>query len=56
VGFAAFVGGDATSGLANDPFMMSLISLVLLWIITGFNIVGLRFASIIQALGVAGTH
>ena len=55
VGFAAFVGGDATSGLANDPFMMSLISLVLLWIITGFNIVGLRFASIIQALGVTGT-
>jgi len=55
VGFAAFVGGEATSGLANDPFMMSLISLALLWIITGFNIIGLRFASIIQALGVAGT-
>ncbi|MBP1655019.1 MAG: amino acid/polyamine/organocation transporter, superfamily [Bacteroidetes bacterium] len=55
VGFAAFVGGDATAGLSDDPLLMSLISLALLWVITGFNIVGLRYGSIIQALGVAGT-
>ncbi len=55
VGFAAFAGGDATAGLADDPLLMSVISLVLLWVIAGFNVIGLRFSSLIQALGVAGT-
>jgi amino acid transporter len=55
VGFAAFIGGGATAGMGSDPVMMSIVSLGLLWVITAFNIVGLRFASVIQVLGVSGT-
>ena len=55
VGFAAFVGGEATRPLGNDPLFMAGVSLGLLWLITWLNIFGLRFGSWVQGAGAIGT-
>jgi len=55
VGFAAFIGGDVTAGIGDDPTSMLLISLGLLWVITFLNILGLRFGAWVQSIGVIGT-
>ena len=55
VGFAAFVGGEATRPLGEEPLFMAGISLGLLWLITWLNIFGLRFGSWVQGAGAVGT-
>jgi amino acid transporter len=55
IGFAAFIGGEATAPLSDDPALLSLASLVLLWGITGLNIMGWGVGKWVQRLGVAGT-
>ncbi len=55
IGFAAFIGGEATAGLSADPLFLSVASLGLLWIITGLNILGWGVGKWIQRIGVAGT-
>ncbi len=55
VGFSVFIGGSATSGLGESPLFMAGASLVLLWIITGMNILGLGVGKWIQNLGAIGT-
>lgn len=55
IGFAAFIGGEATASLSNDPVLLSLASLVLLWIITGLNVMGWGVGKWVQRIGVAGT-
>jgi glutamate:GABA antiporter len=55
IGFAAFIGGDATAQMGRDPFLLALLSLVLLWIITGLNILGWGIGRWIQAIGATGT-
>ena len=55
VGFAAYIGGSATAGLATNPLSMSLISLLLLWLITGINVLGLDVGRWVQSVGVIGT-
>jgi amino acid transporter len=55
IGFAAFIGGEATAPLSNDPVLLSLASLALLWVITGLNIMGWGVGKWVQRLGVLGT-
>lgn len=55
IGFAAFIGGEATAPLSNDPVLLSSASLVLLWIITGLNVMGWGVGKWVQRVGVAGT-
>jgi amino acid transporter len=55
VGFAAYIGGPATAGLATHPLSMSLISLALLWVITGINVLGLDVGKWVQSIGAVGT-
>ena len=55
VGFAAFVGGEPVSALGTNATLMAGASLVLLWVIVVLNILGLRFASWVQAAGATGT-
>lgn len=55
VGFAAFIGGDATGGLADNPVVMVTVSLFLLWAITFLNILGLGVSKWVQNLGALGT-
>jgi len=55
VGFAAYIGGAATASLATNPLSMSLISLALLWLITGINILGLDVGKWVQSVGAIGT-
>lgn len=55
VGFAAFIGGDATAGLGDSPVVMVTVSLFLLWAITFLNILGLGVSKWVQNLGALGT-
>ncbi len=55
VGFAAFIGGETTAPLSSDPILLSVASLVLLWMITGLNVLGWGVGKWVQRLGVAGT-
>ena len=55
VGFAAFVGGEATAGLGENPIVMVTVSLFLLWAITFLNILGLGVSKWVQNLGALGT-
>jgi amino acid transporter len=55
IGFAAFIGGEATAPLSADPVLLSLASLALLWAITGLNVLGWGVGKWVQRLGVAGT-
>ncbi len=55
VGFAAFIGGTTTAGLADSPLVMVTISLFLLWAITFLNILGLGVSKWVQNLGALGT-
>ncbi len=55
VGFAAFIGGESTAALGQDPRLMAMVSLILLWIITGLNIMGWGVGRWVQAIGVVGT-
>jgi amino acid transporter len=55
VGFAAFIGGDATARFGQDPFLMALTSLVLLWIVTRLNIMGWGVGRWVQSIGALGT-
>jgi glutamate:GABA antiporter len=55
VGFAAFIGGKTTAGLADNPAVMVTVSLFLLWAITALNIRGLGVSKWVQNLGALGT-
>jgi len=55
VGFGVFIAGSATTGLGDNPLFMVVVSLALLWIITGLNILGLGVGKWIQNLGAIGT-
>jgi len=55
VGFAVFIGGDATAGLGESPWFMAGMSLGLLWIIAGLNILGLGVGKWVQNVGAFGT-
>jgi len=55
VGFSAYIGGEATAGMADQPFVMVSISLFLLWSITFLNILGLGVSKWVQNLGAVGT-
>jgi len=54
VGFAAFIGGDATAGIGNNTYWMAGISLFLLWSLTGLNILGLGVGKWVQSFGSMG--
>jgi amino acid transporter len=55
IGFASFIGGASTSFISQDPMMMEIISLIILWIITLLNIRGFSIGKWIQNIGAAGT-
>lgn len=55
VGFAAFIGGEATARMGQDPVWMAGISLSLLWAITAVNIRGWNIGKWVQSIGVTGT-
>ena len=55
VGFAAFLGGEATAGTSDNPAVMAGISLVLLMVITAVNIRGLNVGKWVQNVGATGT-
>ena len=55
VGFAAFIGGGATARMGQDPFLMAFVSLILLWLITGLNVMGWGIGRWVQAIGASGT-
>lgn len=55
VGFMAFIGGEATAEVGRNPLLMGLISLALLWIITGVNILGFGVGKWVQTIGAFGT-
>jgi amino acid transporter len=55
VGFGTFIGGEATARLGESPWFMAGSSFVLLWIITGLNILGLDVGKWIQNIGALGT-
>lgn len=55
VGFAAFIGGEATAGFGDDPFVMVGVSLALLWALTALNIRGLAISKWVENVGAVGT-
>jgi amino acid transporter len=55
VGFATFIGGEATARFGESPWFMTGASFGLLWIITGLNVLGLDVGKWIQNVGALGT-
>jgi amino acid transporter len=55
VGFGVFIGGSGIAGLGDNLLFMVVVSLFLLWTITGLNIRGLGVGKWIQNLGAIGT-
>jgi amino acid transporter len=54
-GFAVFIGGDLTAGLGDNPLYVAGLSLVLLWILTGLNMMGWGVGKWVQTIGASGT-
>ncbi|OYV87514.1 MAG: hypothetical protein B7Z63_02240, partial [Ignavibacteriae bacterium 37-53-5] len=44
-----------TSGLASDKMFIAIVSLVILWVAIGFNVVGVRIGKWVQNIGAIGT-
>lgn len=55
IGFTSYIGGERTSFLSQDPMMMEIVSLIILWFITILNIRGFSVGKWIQNIGAAGT-
>ncbi len=55
IGFTAFIGGEYTRHLADDPLSMAMLSLVILWCITWLNVKGFTVGKWVQNIGAAGT-
>ncbi len=51
---AAFIF-PGTSGLASDKMFIAIVSLVILWVAIGFNVVGVRIGKWVQNIGAIGT-
>jgi amino acid transporter len=54
-GFAAFLMRGSFPGLGEDPVYVAVLSLALLWVITGLNIRGLGVGKWVQNVGALGT-
>jgi amino acid transporter len=55
IGFTAFIGGEHTRHLADDPLRMATLSLIILWCITWLNVKGFTVGKWIQNIGATGT-
>lgn len=55
IGFLSYIGGETTSWLSADLLFMTVVSLALLWILTGMNIRGFSVGKWVQNIGATGT-
>ncbi len=55
VGFSAYIGGEKTLWLGQEPVFLVAVSVTLLWIITLLNILGLGVGKWVQNMGAMGT-
>jgi amino acid transporter len=55
IAFATFIGGESTAGIGDNRAVVVPLALVLLWVITALNILGLGVSKWIQNIGALGT-